>query len=113
MTDDQPDLFTLTRSTDPITSREAVASISDRITAIQAVVLEWAKMRPFGLGFTDRELVMDIAGLVHSPSTLRTRRSELTAKGLIRHKLGPDSLPLYRTHGTSKRRHIVWEAVPT
>lgn len=108
MMNDQPDLFTLTRTTDPVTSREAAASISDKITEIQRVVLAWAK--EVG-GFTDKELT---AALAHrfGPSTLRTRRSELRDKGLIRHKMGPDGEPLYRTHGSSKRRHIVWEATP-
>lgn len=108
MRDTEPDLFTLTRTTDPITSREAVASISDKITMVQQLVLDWARKRPEG--FTDRQLVTTV--LWHSPSTLRTRRSELRDRGLIRHKMGPDGKPLYRIHDGSGRRHIVWEATP-
>ena len=103
----QPDLFSLTRTTDPSTSRAAAADIYDKITDVQAVVLTWAQSMPW---FTDRALC-DALGDRYGDSTLRTRRSELTDMGAIRHRV-VEGVPQYATIGSSGRRHIIWEAVP-
>jgi hypothetical protein len=104
---DQPDLFTLARASDLVTSREAAASVASKITSLQELVLEFAKRHP--QGFTDRALEDDFKGLC-GPSTVRTRRSELRDKGLIAQKRDAQGKPVFATIGPSKRRHIVWAA---
>lgn len=105
---DTPDLFTLSRTTDPVTSREAAASVVDDITVIQKAVLEFAKAHPYG--FTDRDLVAYFDGR-YGPSTVRTRRAELVAKLMIVQRGAVKGEGEYRTYLPSRRRHIVWVAV--
>lgn len=94
------------RTTDPATSHEAAASVTDLNTKQEAVL---AVLREIGPS-TDQRLVsvymFKKAGSVprQSESGVRTRRSELTKKGLVR----PSGE--YRTTG-SGRRAIIWEAV--
>ena len=102
---DGPDLFTLSRSSDPITSKEAAADVAPRITECQQAVLEFARSHP--RGFTDRTLVEMLAGRF-GPSTLRTRRSELRDAGLIKELRDTDGQQVFTTHETSARRHTVW-----
>ena len=104
----EPDLFSLSRATDPSTSRGAAEDIAAEVKGIQAAVLAWARTQP--VGFIDRALVEAFAGR-HGPSTVRTRRAELVDKKLIRHR-AVEGVPQYVTVGSSGRRHIVWEAVP-
>lgn len=77
--------YTRHRRNDPDTSRDAARIMVDfsDITAIQAAVL--AEIRKAGAaGLTDLELENNL-GNRHG-STLRTRRSELVQKGLVRDK---------------------------
>lgn len=87
------------RNTDPDTSVEAAASVSTAIRAAQQRVLDWLKTQPEGA--TDEEL---LAAMGSRSSHFRTRRSELTGRGLVidsgqRRKL------------VSGRNGIVWVAV--
>ena len=93
-------VHTLYRTTDPETSKEAAVSISDKLTAIQDMVLTWAKERGVR-GFIDADL--ERAFHEYGPSTLRTRRNELVARGLIE-----DSG--FRVTVHNNRRRIVWRA---
>lgn len=104
----EPDLFTRSRTGDPVTSREAVESIAHKITSTQQEILDWARQQPNG--FIDLALVAHLGGKAHSSSSLRTRRSELVDSGWIRHR-EIDGIKQYRKVGQSNRRHIVWEAV--
>ncbi len=104
---DHPDLFKLSRSDDPVMSKEAAATVVDKITKVQAAVMHFAKQHREN-GFVDAELVMALSRF-HSPSSLRTRRSELVTKGMLQHKVGRDGKPMYRKMG--QRRHIVWSVV--
>jgi hypothetical protein len=102
--DKKDDLFAYTRSraTDPDTSVEAAESISPRLRELQKRVLAFAARTPDG--FTDRDLE---AAMGDSGSTWRTRRSELTERGLIR-----DSGER-RTYPPKGRRHIIWQITIT
>ena len=91
-----PQAYTLHRRHDPDTSREAAQAIVDKITVLQWQILAYAHSRP--LGFTDLDMQDHFAD--HS-STLRTRRAELTAQGLI-----VDSGR--RVTLKTRRRAIVW-----
>jgi hypothetical protein len=103
MTEDLP-LWTRTRATDPGTSRAAAERANSRIWESQKEVLWIFSVK---IRLTDKELV-EIAGPdfeVHqSASGLRTRRSELVAKGKLR-----DSGQT-KVH-SGGRKHIVWEIV--
>jgi hypothetical protein len=75
------------RSTDPVTSHDAAASVSD-LRGSQQDVLRAFPPLPFGI--TDEELVakyrrMQGEGVVRlqSESGIRTRRAELVKKGLV------------------------------
>jgi hypothetical protein len=86
------------RRTDPDTSHEAAAAVTPDLRELQAKVENFA--RSCGLeGFTDAEMEH---WLKETGSTLRTRRSELTARNIVL-----DS-GLRRTFGDSPRRRIVW-----
>ena len=95
---------TLARNSDPITSQMAAEMIVPHLGEIEAAVLAFAADRPDG--FTDVELNahFNITG-----STYRSRRHELTQRGLIR-----DSGEM-RAHAKAgivrarARRHIVWQ----
>lgn len=90
---------TRARASDPGTSHEAAEAIIDRLTTIQADVLEqFLRAGPSGL--TDRELTERLGTL--GESTYRTRRSELTYLGLIVDSGRRATFP------GSGRRHIVW-----
>lgn len=85
------------RKTDPDTSKAAASEIADKITMLQAEVMEFAQFRtPFG--FTDWELCNHFS---NHGSTYRTRRAELTAKGKIKDSGHRRTLP-------SGRKAIVW-----
>lgn len=87
----------LHRIHDPDTSREAAAAIADKRSKIQALVEGYArKVGP--TGFTDQNL-SDFFGT--GGSTYRTRRAELTTRGVI-----VDSG--FRSVADSGRRMIVW-----
>jgi len=91
------------RRSDPETSHEAASSISpNQLRESQKEV--WSLFRRYG-PMTDRDLVdrAEPAGVVQSPSGLRSRRAELVTMGKLR-----DS-GKRTTYGTSARRHIVWE----
>ena len=95
------------RLTDPITSHEAAASIDDdSITQIQRAIYELIRMHG---RMHDRDLVDNygmrclISGApIPEASTIRTRRSELVALGLVRDSGEKSVLP-------SGRRAILWE----
>lgn len=77
----QPELFTLTRASDPETSRAAAASLKD-VRASQRAV--YALLREHGASTDERlQRLAALHGLQISPSGLRTRRHELTALGLV------------------------------
>lgn len=87
----------LHRTKDPDTSREAAEFIVEKRTKIQRMVEEYAKL--IGpVGFTDQQLstFFGTAG-----STYRTRRAELTDRGII-----VDTG--LRSVAKSRRRMIVW-----
>lgn len=90
------------RSSDPATSHLAAASLdSDKLRASQSEVLHF--MRLSG-PVTDEQLVRYYVGTVpQSPSGLRTRRSELVARGLVEDTGQRVVLP-------SGRKAIVWAA---
>ena len=95
---DKAEAFRLHRKNDPETSREAAQAVAKKLTQIQEEVLAYALKRA-DLGFTDEQLTRDF--YAQGRSTYRTRRAELTAKGLI-----VDS-GKRREHGPG-RRHTVW-----
>lgn len=86
------------RRDDPETSHEAAAAVTPGLRELQQRVENFA--RSCGLeGFTDAEMQH---WLDDPSSTLRTRRSELTARHIV-----IDS-GKRRTFGDSPRRRIVW-----
>jgi hypothetical protein len=90
------------RNTDPITSHEAAASLSD-VTEIQRFVLK-SLNRPR----TDKQIVeaynsFKLAPIVSDDSTIRSRRNELAKAGLIRNSGKFDV--------SGPRRQIIWERV--
>lgn len=98
------------RTTDPITSKEAAASIkSDAIRRSQEAVL--GMLKRYGAMY-DQQLVdrylyySTIDGDIptQSESGIRTRRSELVSKGLVKDSGDKALLP-------SGRRTIIWKAV--
>jgi hypothetical protein len=89
--------YTMHRKHDPDTSREAAKSIVKSVTSLQSDVLFYAKdCGPSG--FTDEDL--NKAFMCWS-SSYRSRRSELTARGLIVPSGRKKRLP-------SGRNAIVW-----
>jgi hypothetical protein len=93
------------RSTDPETSHEAAASIgSDKIRVSQQIVLDLLRVHG---PMHDRTLADVYAMLAHLPpqseSGLRTRRSELVARGLVVDSGERVVLP-------SGRKAIIWKA---
>jgi hypothetical protein len=98
----QPRLFTRSRASDPDTSRAAVASIADDLTKIQAEVYEALK-RAGEKGLADFQLVQAIPGATEN-ATYRTRRSELTAKGLV----ADSGRCITRSANGTGNRHTVW-----
>lgn len=92
------------RRTDPQTSHDAAASITEEtLTRNQRDVLEHLRI---GGPSTDFDLVDALCnrGRLMSPSGCRTRRKELTEAGLIRDSGKKMRLP-------TGRKAIVWEAV--
>lgn len=88
------------RKTDPITSHEAAASLTD-VTEIQRYVLK-ALNKPR----TDKQIVQAYLNMKYAPqvgdeSTIRSRRNELTKAGLIRNSGKYDY--------SGARRMIIWE----
>jgi len=69
----------LARATDPQTSHDAAASLSN-ITDLQREIVQVFKLREH---FTDEELVGTFYGYA-SPSGVRTRRKELVDLGLLK-----------------------------
>ena len=95
----------LARYTDPATSHEAAATVTD-LRKKQADV--WHMLNTLG-PLTDEQLVDAFASdwatpIQQSPSGVRTRRSELARKGLVR---ATGTLRVTR----SGRKAQVWEAV--
>jgi hypothetical protein len=90
------DLF---RRTDPQTSRDAAKTVVPYLNAIQATVLREVRDAG-GQGMTDYELEQRLG---NTSATMRSRRAELVAKGLIR-----NSGMLRRQ---AKTNRIVWVAV--
>jgi hypothetical protein len=87
----------LARTTDPDTSHEAAASVTNS-AKVQAAILDLLSHRPF----TDDELSRLLAyRMTVSPSGLRTRRAELVRLGKV-----VDSGERVRLR--SGRRAIVW-----
>lgn len=86
------------RRTDPGTSHEAARAVTPGITELQAVVERYALERG-PEGFTDAAMS---DALDDASSTFRTRRSELTVRGIIL-----DSGRRAK-HGDSDRNRIVW-----
>jgi DNA-binding Lrp family transcriptional regulator len=93
----------LARSTDPITSHEAAASVR-RISEQQNAILN--ALRQMGKA-TDLDLTAKLSWLA-SPQSVRSRRSELVRRGLVRQH-ETNNGPAYEVIGG--RRHTVWEAV--
>ncbi len=93
----------LARNTDPITSHEAAASVV-RITEQQNAILN--ALRQMGKA-TDLGLTAKLSWLA-SPQSVRSRRSELARRGLVRQH-ETNNGPAYEVIGG--RRHTVWEAV--
>jgi len=98
----EPDLFTLTRTTDPGTSHEAAEGVHKRISRLQQIVLNWSRKQA---AFTDDDMVAELSEHhpKHSPSTWRTRRSELRDAGLIE--------SIGRTRNERGNRVTVWRAI--
>lgn len=94
MTDDRAHA----RNTDPDTSHEAADAASVEIRNKRAVVAEYADRRG-PAGFMDAQMSQDLGD---EGSTLRTRRSELTAQNIIL-----DSGRRGRW-GDSDRERIIW-----
>ena len=98
MSDDLPDLFTRTRTTDPDTSREAIAAIYEGLGDLQKRVYRVLK----SLGpVPDRTLCKAIWDL--QPSTVRTRRDELVKAGMV--EFTGDKVKIGKTN------HMVWRAI--
>jgi hypothetical protein len=95
---EKAEAYKLHRKDDPETSRDAAAAVAKKLTQIQEEVLAYALKRA-DLGFTDEQLTQ--AFYAQGRSTYRTRRAELTARGLI-----VDS-GRRRVNGPG-RRHTVW-----
>jgi hypothetical protein len=72
------------RRTDPATSHQAAAAITaERLTQVQQLVVD--QLRTHG-PMTDEQLLRSIAvdtGRDFAPSTIKTRRSELVAAGVV------------------------------
>ena len=107
----RPLSYAVSRRTDPATSREAAASVIDPSKGTYAKILAAFKtLDRYGVGFTDEQL-FDVWQNQHrrlgrdwppiSPSGLRSRRNELTRRGLI-----VDSGERAKTR--AGRRSIVW-----
>jgi len=104
------DLVAHARTTDPITSHQAAASIKkDKVRLSQEAVLRVFKQ--FG-AMTDQELLkkyafcIDYCGWLipqQSESGIRTRRSELVTKGLVVDSGEKSMLP-------TGRKAIIWKA---
>lgn len=92
------DLFAHARRDDPQTSHEAAAAITPGLGELQAEVERYA-LAAGPIGFTDAAMS---EALDDPSSTYRTRRSELTDKGIIL-----DSGRRAK-HGESDRNRIVW-----
>lgn len=88
------------RNSDPETSVEAADSVNPRIRESQQEVLE--RLRACG-PLTDDQLVERLPRM--SPSGVRSRRSELVERGLVR-----DSGA--RAFTKSNRKTIIWEVAP-
>jgi hypothetical protein len=90
------------RRTDPATSHQAAAAITaERLTKIQQLVVD--QLRTHG-PMTDEQLLQSIAvdtGRDFAPSTIKTRRSELVAAGVV-----VDTLEIRQTR--FGRNAIVW-----
>jgi hypothetical protein len=86
------------RRDDPETSHEAAAAVTPDLRQLQARVADYAR-RAGPDGFTDAQMEDD---LDDPGSTLRTRRSELTARNIVL-----DS-GRTRRHGDSARQRIIW-----
>lgn len=90
-------LIAMHRRYDPDTSKQAAESVVDKLGKLQDIVLCYAIGRASD-GFTD-EMLSEWFGC--RGSTYRTRRAELTAKGLI--------VPTRRRARLSSGRHaVVW-----
>ena len=87
----------LHRRDDRATSVEAATAIHKRVNVLQQKVLAFAKACG-SKGFTDRDIERHF---LTQGSTYRTRRTELTAQGLI-----VDTRET-KTHGTN-RKHTIW-----
>jgi hypothetical protein len=86
------------RRYDPGTSHQAADAVSPDLKALQARVADFAR-RAGQSRFTDAQMEDELGD---AGSTLRSRRSELTARNIIL-----DS-GLTRTYGYSTRQRIVW-----
>lgn len=95
-----PDLFgqAHARRTDPETSHQAAAAVTPGLPALQVAVEGFAVQQPGG--FMDADLVEARPDI--GPSTLRTRRAELTARNIIL-----DSGRRMRPEGAATP-HTVW-----
>jgi hypothetical protein len=85
MTDLHP-TWTRSRATDPGTSHEAAEAIAPHVSQLQREILTYFAHFDingsfFGDGLTDLELERLFSG--RSPSSVRTRRSELAQMGLL------------------------------
>lgn len=91
----------LTRSTDPDTSREAAASVMDRLTDLQRMVYDFIRERGTAI---DSDIVA--WGFLHgyAESTLRRRRTELAQMGLLE--------VCGRRKNKRNRRELVWQVTP-
>lgn len=69
-----------TRAGDPGTSRAAAATV-DRLPTLKRLILDALRARPM----TDEELIEALrrAGVMGSPSGIRSRRAELVEDGLV------------------------------
>lgn len=93
------------RTTDPATSHEAARSVTN-LTATQAAVLFILQFPMSDERLVDSYYSMSGAGLAPnaSPSGIRSRRAELTARGLIEDTGDRERL-------SSGRHAIVWRTV--
>jgi hypothetical protein len=85
--------MSLARRTDIDTSHAAAASVVDSLNRLQADVLDVFRMNG---SMTDKTLNACFDGFDYAESTVRKRRSELTALGLI------------KDTGERDGRHAVW-----
>jgi hypothetical protein len=94
----------MTRRNDHATSVEAAAAVSMHLSEIQGDVLAWFRL--VGAG-TDSDMESSSLGKIYPGfSTLRKRRGELVAKGLLR----DSGLTRKNLRG---RNMIVWEVTST